>query len=1137
MTFCAPPRRLARRRRRPWRVLARLCLEALENRTVPSRTPWPGLIDPFIESESNDTADAAHDLGTLTPILPGEAVGTIGGTAGESDVDWFRFSLDRASRVVLSTLNELAGTSLVSVLSLYNEDTAGVDMHKPLGRRLLAQADAADSTQQDASLSRSLPAGNYYVAVSGSGNRFFHPFLADSGLPGSTGDYGLQITTTDLGLNPADGPSVLETDAAAGSVLAQAPFVIRVTFSEQLDPNTLPVDPSVDQWVQLRWDPAGVFGDGDDVVVSLASINFSSAVNELQLTPMAPLQPGYYQVFLAGDSTLSPTVLRDLDGSPLGFDSLHPDGQDFTLDFQINGAEGIVGGIHVGNDIADTAHRFGELVLDQFIQARGGIGDDPNYDPTLEDPFLIDPFAAAYPPYLFNPAADVDMYSFTISGPGEYVFLGEVFAGRIGSWLDTALSLFRRDTPGGPLTLVASNDTSLNEQLSTQGLAPLLGDPLVVTRLTAGEYFVVVSGTGNVPDPASEGYFDPNTAYSGRTGFSVGDYVLNLGIRQDTADPRVLAATPSDGEILSAPPTHLVVQFDEAVNLFALAHQAFTQTSQSTLNAVYVQGADGAIYFPRLNSYDTATNQAVFLMLDALPNGTYELHVSGAQGLTDLAGNPLEGNQADPAADYVLRFSVDGVARVFNANQQLTFSVQEPNESASQAQDLGVLFPQEVQAGVVVTRDFTASVTPPADSADYYRFEVLQNQFYLFLFNNHNLPAGAQPRITDSAGLPVSIAPAGGAVGGRAFLKAGVYMLNIDGWDPADAPGLVYELSIGLLGTPDNPAPVATGALAASRFRLVTNRPPSPAPPPPASPTSEQPPAQSPPAEPPAPPTIMQDAPTAPPPLSPPATPPAPPPDMPQVPAGLPAGNTFLPLGPSSQPLGPQQIFGAMDQSPTPSVLLVVTLVSPTVTDIATPGVTSTLSSTGRLPEAAAVPGLLASLRFGPMGGVQDTAGRGPIAPSDFVAGAAVDLASARNLIQHISSSSSNNAVGGQDVPTANLADTLGPVTGCQRTLEMLFGASACGLDVPAAMLEALLRQLRVWAPGHDQTQAEPAAETEIQQEAIDGAECGALGEDSLPARSFAVVFGAVFALIPQQNQSRERRKSDEGGRRRKDEA
>src|SRR5262249_21178088 len=73
----------------------------------------------------------------------------------------------------------------------------------PLGYRLVSEAEASPDGG-DAAISLNLSAGDYYFAVSGAGNRYFHPFLADSGLAGMGGDYGLLITATTVsGTNPS----------------------------------------------------------------------------------------------------------------------------------------------------------------------------------------------------------------------------------------------------------------------------------------------------------------------------------------------------------------------------------------------------------------------------------------------------------------------------------------------------------------------------------------------------------------------------------------------------------------------------------------------------------------------------------------------------------------------------------------------------------------------------------------------------------------------------------------------------------------------------------------------------------------------------------------------------------------------
>src|SRR5262249_9425520 len=159
-------------------------------------------------------------------------------------------------------------------------------------------------------LTQTLAAGTYGVAVSGAGNRYFYPFLAGSGYPGSTGAYTLS----------------LQASAADDS-------------------------------------PGG--------------------------TPSGP----------------TPGATQDTPGTALDL-----------------GNPGSLGG--------------------NRVQVSGFPGADPADPPGGE-------------------ASEVDLYHFRITAPGTYALGAEVFAGRIGSPLDPALTLFRRDTDG-TLALVASNGNTDN---------------------------------------------------------------------------------------------------------------------------------------------------------------------------------------------------------------------------------------------------------------------------------------------------------------------------------------------------------------------------------------------------------------------------------------------------------------------------------------------------------------------------------------------------------------------------------------------------------------------------------------------------------------------------------------------------
>jgi hypothetical protein len=792
-------------------------VELLEHRCLMSGNPppWPTGLVPQQAAAPVATLDQALVLQLLPaasgPVVQGGAAGTIGNAANGGGVDWYQFTLTSASQVVLNTVDGQGG--LVSVLTLYNTEAPDpnypFDFNSPpydaLGHRALAQDDGA-SHGGDALISRDLAPGTYYVAVSGSGNSYFHPLLADSGYPGATGAYRLLVTATDLGLTAADGPAVLAVESS--------PLVVRVDLSAPIDPTTVTLDPpgalptDPPGTVRLTYNPTGNFGDGNDQIVSLAGFHFSPDAAELQLKPQTPLAPGFYRLFLAGDPQggLVPVLMDPTDTLNLGQDATHA-GQDSTTDFQIAGP--------TATDTPATAQDLGDVTTAGRVQTAGTIGDDPN---------------------LANPAAEVDLYHFQISGPGLYAFSAEVFAGRIGSTLDPGISLYRVDlsNPAHPLVLVAANDNSRNATPTSTGSAlPLFTDPVLVAGLTAGNYYLAVSGTQNVPgvgpgtDPGTNGIFDPNVSESGVNGFTTGAYVLNVLVQPALPSPSVVSTSPVDGSTLAAPPTHLTVRFNGPVNLLQLANTAFNATSDSSVAGVFVIGADGKQYFPRLESYDDATNTATFLMLDALPAGVNALHLSGALGLTGFGGNPLLGN--DPSGDYVVRFTVAGPPRGTGGNP-LLWTEQEPNDSAAAPQDLGVLFESELQAGVTIQGSLTAT------DVDYFQIQVLQDGVYHFTLTGSSdpvkgptpAPAGVVLAVTDAAGTPVLPIPQNNPNALFAQLAAGTYFIRVSG-APAG-----YEIHITIIRGPENPPPLTAGAAPALRIRLADpTPPPAPTPPPP----------------------------------------------------------------------------------------------------------------------------------------------------------------------------------------------------------------------------------------------------------------------------------------------------------------
>lgn len=744
---------------------ARLQVEALETRNLLVASVNLALLPTFSEQEPNDTLDLSTDWQDLTVTGGALVSATIGnGSAGGADVDWYTFSLDQAAQIQITSAGTSANNANATILSLYNNDLWDFyDLFNPTGHRQLFQAEPnplTGATQID----RPLAPGTYYLAVSGAGNRDFYPFLANSGLPGSTGSYSLQITATDL-VAP---PDVLSIEVS--------PQIIRLGLNVVLpDFPTATLTNSLGQDVVLAWS------------------NYTLVANELQLAPSQALLPGDYTVNVTdflGDTILTASVQVSAD----------PNSEAATAT----------------DDTPATAHDLGDITQAGLVRRPGAIGDDPYYDGATFDPMLF-------------PGNDVDLYHFRISGSGLQVVIAEVYAGRIGSPLDAGVSLYRLDPQDNLLYFITGNNQSFNPTGGTDFLTPLFTDSFVSAGLPAGDYFVAVSQGSNTPSPdeyqfsgPDSGIFDPNVSHSGFVGWNVGSYVLNLISYPATTPPHLESASIQEGATLSVLPTELTLQFTAPVNLDQLAFTAFQQTLQSTINAIYIQSGDGLIYYPRLVGYDHSANVASFLLLDALPNGEYQLHLSGAAGLTDLAGQPLQGN--DSSGDFVIGFTVEAPLRGSNGDP-LSWVHQ---VSDGVAQDLGVLFPEELQAGVTITRDFSVDPAASPDSQlDAFRFQILQNQTYVLSVTGTNLDPFAPLSLLDNNDQPIFGAPAGDGQTFIFLLTPGTYqvIINNTALDSVDSGG--YQLSLVLLGASENAPPLLSGPAPAVRIRLVTSSPPS----------------------------------------------------------------------------------------------------------------------------------------------------------------------------------------------------------------------------------------------------------------------------------------------------------------------
>jgi hypothetical protein len=221
-----------------------------------------------------------------------------------------------------------------------------------------------------------------------------------------------------------------------------------------------------------------------------------------------------------------------------------------------------------------------------------------------------------------------------------------------------------------------------------------------------------------------------------------------------------------------------------------------------------------------VESYDSSINQVNFLMLDGLPNGTYQLHLSGALGLSDWAGNSLAGN--DPSGDYVIHFTVNGSVRGTGDNRLLWLHQVADNDDEGSPQALGPLFPKELTTGVAVTRDFRKDpVIKASDTGDYYQIQVLQSQAYTFNLLGSGLPAGASVKIFDTNGKELRTSRQRNVV--QINLKPGTYVVYIGSWTPSRVQNANYQILIKAVGAPDNPTALTVGPAPLIGIRLDTN--------------------------------------------------------------------------------------------------------------------------------------------------------------------------------------------------------------------------------------------------------------------------------------------------------------------------
>jgi len=418
---------------------------------------------------------------------------------------------------------------------------------------------------------------------------------------------------------------------------------------------------------------------------SPASLTVDPTGTQLIATLTETLAPGHYQVWIVGTS-----AIQDLDGN-------------YLTDGSTN------------------------LVVGQFDVAVPGI--------TLAD--AVDLANPGSTPELVQGALDfqipmqsVALYRIQLD-PGHFWRLGlEVTAHRDGGTLNTALALF--DDQG---QLIASDDVGRPDDPE---------DPYLFAGLQPGNYYVGVSGVGNLPD--LPGGYDPATGSPGSVTQTQDGGPFTLHVVADPVDtpPTVLRLTLDHADPDSSSPTGLTLAFSRAI---AVTSQ-FGDRELSLSNAIEVVDQAGEIWPVEVSNYLESNAEISYLFDTSLPPGHYLVRLPEQGGLTDLAGlSPVAPGQP---SDVLGQFDVA-------ARQG------EPNPL-----DLGALLPAVAAAGVPID-----AILSPGQSITYRIVVTVPGQ-YIFQEESSGVPPLVE--LTGQA-FDRQLSPTGT---NDTLLSPGVYSIQFD---------------------------------------------------------------------------------------------------------------------------------------------------------------------------------------------------------------------------------------------------------------------------------------------------------------------------------------------------------------------
>ncbi len=278
------------------------------------------------------------------------------------------------------------------------------------------------------------------------------------------------------------GPTV--TGIFPGAVASNVTSIV-VSFSESV------LSPVLASAVTLlRSGGDGIFGNGNDSAITITQPMISLVGNVLSVDLSGDFPGG-----LANDTyqlTLVASGIQDLDGNFLNGTTATPlpsDNEVYAFQVVTNS------GAFEPNDTVTTGTPVVFSTSGQAVFENAQIGDGT------------------------QGSLDVDIYRFTLTGPGLIVAMVDARSLPLPSTLDSVLSLYDAASLVPMIPAPIANNDNFNG----------LDSRLEYFVPTGGTYYLVVSGFGNDD-------FDPRVAGSGSAG-SVGDYRLTLDVSVDTSDP------------------------------------------------------------------------------------------------------------------------------------------------------------------------------------------------------------------------------------------------------------------------------------------------------------------------------------------------------------------------------------------------------------------------------------------------------------------------------------------------------------------------------------------------------------------------------------------------------------------------